>query len=152
MFRRKALAATTTVLLALTGLVVLATPAAADPLRVHAQARGKIIGNAVDTNEITDAAYRPIIASEFNQLTPGNAMKWDATEPSRGQFNFARADEIVALAQQNNQSVRGHTLVWHSQTRPGCRTCPRPTCVRRCRPTSPPWWTATRATCTRGTW
>jgi endo-1,4-beta-xylanase len=116
MFVRKALAATTTVLLALTGVIVLATPAAADPLRVHAQARGKIIGNAVDTNEITDAQYRPIIASEFNQLTPGNAMKWDATEPARGQFNFTRADEIVALAQQNNQTVRGHTLVWHSQT------------------------------------
>jgi endo-1,4-beta-xylanase len=116
MFVRKALAATTTVLLALTGVIVLATPATADPLRVHAQARGKIIGNAVDTNEITDTAYRPIIASEFNQLTPGNAMKWDATEPSQGQFNFTRADEIVALAQQNNQSVRGHTLVWHSQT------------------------------------
>lgn len=116
MFRRKALAAATTVLLGLMGLVVLATPAAADPLRVHAQARGKIIGNAVDTNEITDTAYRPVIASEFNQLTPGNAMKWDATEPTRGQFNFTRADEIVALAQQNNQTVRGHTLVWHSQT------------------------------------
>ena len=113
---RKVLAATATVLLGLTGVLVLATPAAADPLRVHAQARGKIIGNAVDTNEITDAQYRPVIASEFNQLTPGNAMKWDATEPNRGQFNFTRADEIVALAQANNQTVRGHTLVWHSQT------------------------------------
>jgi endo-1,4-beta-xylanase len=116
MFVRKALAATFTVLLGLAGLVVLATPAAADPLRIHAEARGKIIGDAVDNNEITDAAYRPIIASEFNQLTPGNAMKWDATEPNRGQFNFTRADQIVALAQENDQSVRGHTLVWHSQT------------------------------------
>jgi endo-1,4-beta-xylanase len=113
---RKALAATTTVLLALTGVIALATPAAADPLRVHADARGRIIGNAVDNNEITDAAYRPVIASEFNQLTPGNAMKWETTEPNPGQFTFGRADEIVALAQQNGQSVRGHTLVWHSQT------------------------------------
>lgn len=113
---RKALAAATTVLLGLTGVVVLATPAAADPLKVHAQARGKYFGDAVDNSEITDATYRTHIATEFSQLTPGNAMKWDATEPSRNQFSFTRADEIVALAQANSQSVRGHTLVWHSQT------------------------------------
>lgn len=113
---RKALAAATIVLLGLTGVVVLATSAAADPLKVHAQARGKYFGDAVDNSEITDATYRTHIANEFSQLTPGNAMKWDATEPSRNQFNFTRADEIVALAQANGQSVRGHTLVWHSQT------------------------------------
>jgi endo-1,4-beta-xylanase len=105
------------VLATVAGAVVAAAPASASgPLKEHADARGRIIGNAVDNNEITDAAYRPIIASEFNQLTPGNAMKWDATEPNPGQFSFGRADEIVALAQQNGQSVRGHTLVWHSQT------------------------------------
>jgi endo-1,4-beta-xylanase len=113
---RKTLTVAVCVLGTAAGMVLAAAPAAADPLKVHASARGKIIGNAVDNNEITDAAYRPLIASEFNQLTPGNAMKWDATEPNRGQFNFTRADEIVALAQQNGQSVRGHTLVWHSQT------------------------------------
>lgn len=113
---RKALAAATTVLLGLSGVVLLATPAAADPLRVHAAARGVYIGDAVDTNEITDTQYRPLIGTEFNALTPGNAMKWDATEPTRGQFNFARGDEIVNLAKANDQIVRGHTLVWHSQT------------------------------------
>ncbi|HEX6358327.1 endo-1,4-beta-xylanase [Actinophytocola sp.] len=117
MFLKRALSVATCLLVAVAGTLVAATPASASgPLREHAAARGKIIGNAVDTNEITDSAYRPVIAGEFSQLTPGNAMKWDATEPTRGQFNFTRADEIVALAQQNNQSVRGHTLVWHSQT------------------------------------
>jgi endo-1,4-beta-xylanase len=113
---RKALAAATTVLLGLAGVVVMAAPAAADPLRVHAAARGVYIGDAVDTNEITDTTYRPLIGTEFNALTPGNAMKWDATEPTQGQFNFARGDEIVNLAKANNQIVRGHTLVWHNQT------------------------------------
>lgn len=121
MFARKALAATTSVLLGLVGVVVgvvvTATPASASgTLKEHAEERGIYIGDAVDTNEIGDAAYRPVIASEFSQLTPGNAMKWDATEPSQGQFSYARADEIVALARQNGQTVRGHTLVWHNQT------------------------------------
>ena len=34
-------------------------------------------------------------------------MKWDATEPERGTFEFAAADQIVALAQRNGQLVRG---------------------------------------------
>jgi endo-1,4-beta-xylanase len=102
--------------LGLTGVVVLATPAAADPLRVHADARGVYIGDAVDNNEITDAQYRPLIGTEFNSLTPGNAMKWDTTEPTQGQFNYTRGDAIVDLAESNDQIVRGHTLVWHQQT------------------------------------
>ena len=116
MFVRKTLTAAATVLLGLAGVVVLASPAAADPLRVHADARGVYIGDAVDNNEITDSQYRPLIGTEFNALTPGNAMKWDTTEPTRGQFNYTRGDEIVDLAQANDQLVRGHTLVWHQQT------------------------------------
>ncbi|MGB3437177.1 MAG: endo-1,4-beta-xylanase [Actinophytocola sp.] len=114
---RKTLAAATSLLAAVAGTLVAATPAqASGPLKEHAAAHGKYFGDAVDTNEIADAAYRPHIAAEFSQLTPGNAMKWDATEPNPGQFSYSRADEIVDLAQQNGQTVRGHTLVWHSQT------------------------------------
>lgn len=43
-------------------------------------------------------------------------LKWDATEPVEGQFNFARADRIVDFAVANDIPVRGHTLIWHSQT------------------------------------
>jgi endo-1,4-beta-xylanase len=114
---RKTLAAATSLLAAMAGTLVAVTPAqASGPLKEHAAAHGKYFGDAVDNNEITDAAYRPHIAAEFSQLTPGNAMKWDATEPNPGQFSYARGDAIVDLAEQNGQTVRGHTLVWHSQT------------------------------------
>jgi len=104
-------------LLVAVGMVAVAAPAqASGPLNDHAAAHGKFIGNAVDNYELADSAYPPVIASEFGQLTPANAMKWDATEPNRGQFNYARGDEIVNLARQNGQTVRGHTLVWHNQT------------------------------------
>jgi endo-1,4-beta-xylanase len=86
------------------------------PLHQHAAARGKFVGAAVDTNELGDAPYLSAVRTEFGQLTPANAMKWDAIQPSRGQYSFGRADQIMSLAQTNGQSVRGHTLVWHSQT------------------------------------
>lgn len=85
------------------------------PLHQHAAARGKFAGTAVDTNELGDAPYLAGVRTEFGQLTPANAMKWDAIQPSRGQYSFGRADQIMALAETNGQSVRGHTLVWHSQ-------------------------------------
>lgn len=42
-------------------------------------------------------------------------MKWDAIEPSRGRFDFAGADALVAYAGEHGLSVRGHTLLWHQQ-------------------------------------
>jgi len=117
MLMRKLLTAASCLAIGVLGTLVAATPAqASGPLQSHAAARGKFVGAAVDTNEFNDAPYMSAVDSEFGQLTPANAMKWDAIEPSQNGFSFGRADQIMALAQDNGQSVRGHTLVWHSQT------------------------------------
>lgn len=90
---------------------------ASAPLRTHAAAKGKFIGAALATGPLSnETAYRNIAATEFNQVTAENAMKWDSTEPNPGQFNFSGADAIVDFAVQNDQQVHGHTLVWHQQT------------------------------------
>ncbi|MPZ85938.1 MAG: 1,4-beta-xylanase [Actinophytocola sp.] len=87
------------------------------PLRDHASARDFLIGTAVATGPLAgEPSYRDTLNREFNAVTAENAMKWDATEPSPGQFTFTAADQITASAQANGQTVHGHTLVWHSQT------------------------------------
>ncbi|TCD71212.1 hypothetical protein EIP91_011690 [Steccherinum ochraceum] len=100
------------------------TPAGGAPspsatgLNALAQSKGKLyLGSATDNPELTDAAYVKILSDNtmFGQITPGNSMKWDATEPSRGQFTWTGADQIANLAQANGQLLRGHNCVWYSQ-------------------------------------
>lgn len=110
------LGAAAAIVLAGVAAVVTVTPASADAsLGQLAAAKGRYLGSATDNPELSDSQYVQILGREFNQITPGNTMKWQYTEPTRGQFDFARADVIVDLAKSNDQVVRGHTLVWHSQ-------------------------------------
>ncbi|KAK1222862.1 hypothetical protein PQX77_014284 [Marasmius sp. AFHP31] len=83
-----------------------------------AKAAGKLyFGTATDNGELSDAPYVSMLRNTkyFGAITPGNALKWDATEPQRGTFQFTKADDIVNPARTAGQLVRGHTLAWHSQ-------------------------------------
>jgi endo-1,4-beta-xylanase len=97
-------------------VVPASTASAASTLNQLAQAKGKYFGSATDNPELSDSAYTATLGSaEFGQITPGNSMKWDATEPQQGQFSYAKGDAVVSFAKAHNQIVRAHTLVWHSQ-------------------------------------
>jgi endo-1,4-beta-xylanase len=74
-----------------------------------------VIGAAVLPADITGEPGF-LLSKHFNSITSGNDMKWDATEPTEGNFTFNQADAEVAFAQTNNMKVRGHTLIWHNQT------------------------------------
>ncbi|WP_329307392.1 endo-1,4-beta-xylanase [Streptomyces sp. NBC_01260] len=92
-----------------------ATAARQGTLHDLAAAQGRYFGSATDNPELPDAAYAATLGSEFGQITPGNSMKWDTTEPAQGRFDFAKGDVVTGFARQHGQTVRGHTLVWHSQ-------------------------------------
>ncbi|MFY1671079.1 endo-1,4-beta-xylanase [Plantactinospora sp. WMMB334] len=103
-------------MLAAAGAVVLPTTAsAASTLGASAAERGRYFGTAVAASRLNDSAYTTILNREFNQVTPENEMKIDATEPQRGQFTYTNADRIVQHARGQGMQVRGHTLAWHSQ-------------------------------------
>lgn len=88
---------------------------AASTLGSAAAAKGRTFGAAITSNLLSGSQYSKLLSTQFTGLTPGNEMKWQTTEPSRGSFNFGPADTIVSYAQSHNMKVRGHTLVWHSQ-------------------------------------
>ncbi|MEV0614022.1 endo-1,4-beta-xylanase [Nonomuraea sp. NPDC050404] len=73
------------------------------------------MGSAATRPE-TLGVHGELLAKHFNGLTPGNELKWDATEPRDGEFTFTDGDHLVDFATGHGMSVRGHTLAWHSQT------------------------------------
>ncbi|GIH10031.1 beta-xylanase [Rhizocola hellebori] len=80
-----------------------------------AERGGRYYGTAVAANKLSQTAYTNIISAEFNQVTPENEMKQDATEPNQNSFSFGAADQIVSFARARNMRVKGHTLAWHGQ-------------------------------------
>jgi endo-1,4-beta-xylanase len=87
-------------------------------LRLLADARGLLIGTAVDPGVLFDTLepeYAKILFREFSVITPENAMKFSSLSSARGQYSFSGADALVALSAKNHQRVRGHTLIWHEQ-------------------------------------
>lgn len=91
-------------------------------LRAAADAAGIELGTAVAAGPLSNEHdYRDVLAAEFSGVTAENVMKPEALQPQRGQFDFTDADALIDFAQANDQVVRGHTLVWHSQN-PGWLT------------------------------
>jgi endo-1,4-beta-xylanase len=87
-------------------------PASAAPLADSASIE---VGVAVNTGLLGNATYADILRDEFDVLVAENVWKWDATEPSQGNFTFSSGDQFYDFALANQKTIYGHTLVWHSQ-------------------------------------
>lgn len=79
------------------------------------------------TNAELSPARKELILEQFNSMTAGNEMKPDSlldyakciSDPKYDDnpaVKFDRAKLILDFAQENGIKLRGHTLVWHSQT------------------------------------
>ena len=87
----------------------------ADSLRALAAPINLRIGTGATPFNFDHPDYAKITGEQFSSLTPGNEMKWQVVEPTKGTFDWSGADRLVTFAEQHGQLVRGHTLVWHNQ-------------------------------------
>ena len=65
--------------------------------------------------EERDSLTDPIIESQFNQISPENALKWQSVHPETNTYSFDEADKYVAFGEKHHMFILGHCLVWHSQ-------------------------------------
>jgi len=86
-----------------------------DSLRGLAAPVGLRIGTAIIPFDLDHPDYAQIAADQFSTVTPGNEMKWQVVEPTRGTYDWSGGDRLVQFARAHGQLVRGHTLVWHNQ-------------------------------------
>ncbi|MDR7280640.1 endo-1,4-beta-xylanase [Catenuloplanes atrovinosus] len=88
---------------------------AATTLQSLAAAKGKTVGFALTSSYLSEPAYKNIADTEFNLVVAENAMKWDATEPSRNSFDYTAGDAVASYAASGGKQLYGHALVWHQQ-------------------------------------
>jgi endo-1,4-beta-xylanase len=102
-------------MVALAGVAVWQAPAASATVPLK-DITHRYVGSAVGAAYLaSEPDYRAVLTREFDNVTPENEMKWGTVEAVRGQYDWSGADAIVRYAQQHHKTVRGHTLVWHSQ-------------------------------------
>lgn len=83
-------------------------------LRQAATDRQLIYGTAVSSgNLVKDRPFARLVVEQANMLVAEGETKRKAVEPKQGRFNFAPTERLLAFAEKNGQSMRGHTLVWH---------------------------------------
>ena len=76
-----------------------------------------LIGAAVNAAQFTerDARGAAIVETQFDSITPENALKWENIHPQPDTYAFELPDRYVAFGERNHMFVVGHCLVWHSQ-------------------------------------
>lgn len=88
------------------------------------------LGCACTASELIQNATKELILKHYNSLTLGNELKPDSVldqaatlkyleetgDDTSPQISLANADSLLTFAAENNIPVRGHVLVWHSQT------------------------------------
>jgi endo-1,4-beta-xylanase len=76
-----------------------------------------LVGVALNTRQASghDTASVRIVKEHFNAIVAENCMKSAEIHPEIDRYNFTQADEFVQFGVDNNMTITGHCLIWHSQ-------------------------------------
>jgi endo-1,4-beta-xylanase len=87
-------------------------------LRDLALSKGLFFGTAVSDSQFHRPEFTPLLLDQCSILVAENQMKWRATHPEPGRFDFAQADFFMDFAESNHLHARGHNLCWHEHNPP----------------------------------
>lgn len=75
------------------------------------------IGAAINSWDLNDENSNnfKIINRQYNTYVMENETKPDQIHPREDTYNFAATDKFVEFGEKYGKTLRGHTLVWHSQ-------------------------------------
>lgn len=74
------------------------------------------LGLGVDAGSFADGnAQYQIATTNFNEVTPGNEMKYASIVHDDGFMDFGTVESFVQDAKDAGLTIYGHTLAWHSQ-------------------------------------
>ncbi len=93
-----------------------AAGSAGDGLGARAAAKGLKFGASFSTEELNKPyadRYAAIYAEDCRVLTSELEFKMYTLRPTADVLDFAPADKLLAVAEKDQQTVRGHTLVWN---------------------------------------
>jgi endo-1,4-beta-xylanase len=102
--------------------VTITPPVQIDPNAVLHTKWPFLVGAAAPTSAFTTTNGQYPLLKHFNVLVAENDMKPQSIMPYNkpttfpGTYNWTNADKLVNYAKANDTKVRGHVLVWHSQT------------------------------------
>lgn len=76
-----------------------------------------LVGAALNVRQSSgaDTSSLKIVKRHFNSIVAENCMKSEKIQPREGEFFFDEADKFVNFGIENNMSIIGHCLIWHSQ-------------------------------------
>jgi endo-1,4-beta-xylanase len=82
--------------------------------------RDFLIGAAISASQFAPSAQNnprvDLLRTQFNSISPDNALKWESVHPEPQRYHFVQADQYVAFGVTNKMFIIGHNLVWHNQT------------------------------------
>lgn len=95
--------------------------AAPDPTPVALKdlgaARGILVGTATrGASLVRIPRYAAIVDREYDLIVSGVEMQWKAVAPAPDRTDFSCVDPIAAWAEAHGKKLRGHALVWYSET------------------------------------
>nr|XP_043626758.1 endo-1,4-beta-xylanase 5-like [Erigeron canadensis] len=81
-------------------------------VRVEQVSKDFPFGSAINNYIIGNLPYQKWFVERFNAAVFENELKWAATEPKQGAFNYTLADKLLDFVRANQIVARGHNIFW----------------------------------------